>query len=132
MIGLDTNLLVRYITQDDPVQSPVAEDVIERQCSKDRPCFINHIILCELVWVLRRCYKAKKSEIIKVIEQILKTEEFAVQESDIVWLALNDYKDGGADFADYLIGRINTSKGCESTVTFDRKVLKMNAYKVLS
>lgn len=119
MTGLDTNILVRYITQDDPQQSALATRFIEEKCSLEFPGFINHIVLCELVWVLNRCYKTDRMQSLQVIEQLLRTAQFQVQEPQIVWKALKLAQKGKADFADFLISQINLAHQCESTITFD-------------
>lgn len=131
MIGLDTNILVRYITQDDPVQSPAASQFIEKNCSADAPGFVNYLVLCELVWVLKRCYKVEQDQALKVIEQILKTVQLQVQEPQIVWKALRLARKNKADFADYLITQINSAHGCETTVTFDQAAAQISGTKLL-
>jgi predicted nucleic-acid-binding protein len=120
MTGIDTNVLVRYITQDDPQQAEAASQFIEKSCTPEQPGYVNHIVLCEVVWVLQRCYKTRPEETLKVIEQILRTEQLHVQEPPVVWLALSAARAGKADFADYLNVSINKKAGCEQTVTFDR------------
>ena len=119
MIGIDTNVLARYIVQDDPEQASVASHFIENNCSSEMPGFINHIVLCELIWVLKRCYKVKQSDALKVIEQILRTVQLQVQQPQVVWQAVKAARSGKADFADYLSCRINIASGCLKTVTFD-------------
>lgn len=122
MTGIDTNVLVRYITQDDPVQAAQATKFIERKCTAEQPGFVNHIVLCEIVWVLQRCYKTTRLESLEVIEQILKTEQLVAQDPQIVWLAVAEARKGKADFADYLSVKINSNAGCEKTVTFDTEL----------
>ena len=131
MIGLDTNVLVRYITQDDQFQAKEASRFIEENCSTERPGYVNHIVLCEIVWVLKRCYQTSRKEVLKVIEQILRTEQFRVQEPQVVWLALSEAKNGKADFADYLSVSINKEAGCEQMVTFDRGLKSAKGVTVL-
>lgn len=131
MTGIDTNILVRYIVQDDPVQSKAATIFVEKKCSKENFGFINHIVLCELVWVLQKCYDASKKEIIRVMEQLLQTAQFKVQNQQIVWLSLSDFKSGSADFSDYLVGRINLSKECTETITFDKSAAKAKSFRLM-
>ena len=131
MTGIDTNVLARYIAQDDPIQSKIAEEFIEKKCSKDNYGFINHIVLCEFVWVLQKCYNAPKKKIIHVIEQLLRTAQFKVQNPQLIWLTLNDFRKGSADFSDYLVGRINQSKDCAETVTFDKNAAKSPSFRLL-
>lgn len=131
MTGLDTNILVRYITQDDPDQAALATRFIEESCSKQSPGFINHIVLCELVWVLRRCYKVEEQQAMQIIEHILRTVQFQVQDPQIVWKALNLTRRGKADFADCLISQINMAGGCDTTVTLDRAAAEINNITLL-
>lgn len=131
MIGIDTNILVRYITQDDELQSGVATEFIENYCSNGNKIFVNHLVICELVWVLKKCYKLPKPKTINVIEHILQISQFSIENAQVVWQALTDYKRGSADFADYVVGRTNTFNNCDETVTFDKKAGKSNGFALL-
>ena len=131
MTGLDTNILVRYVTQDNPAQASLATDFIEKNCSAESPGFINHIVLCELIWVLKRCYKVNQDQALQVLEQILRTAQLQVQEPQIVWKALKQAQKDKADFADFLSTQINLASGCEETVTFDRDASKINGATLL-
>ena len=131
MIGIDTNILVRYITQDDELQSGVATEFIENYCSNGNKIFVNHLVICELVWVLKKCYKLSKPKTITVIEHILQISQFSIENSQVIWQALTDYKRGSADFADYVVGRTNTFNNCDETVTFDKKAGKSNGFALL-
>lgn len=132
MIGLDTNIMVRYITQDDPGQTTLATHFIEQHCSRESPGFINYVVLCELVWVLKRCYKAEQTQALQVIEQILRTVQLQVQEPQVVWKALRLAQKGRADFADYLISQMNLAYGCETTVTFDQTAAEIKDITLLA
>lgn len=131
MIGLDTNVLLRYITQDDPLQSQIATDFITNNCNEKTPAFIGHIVLCELVWVLESNYKQSKETIISVVQQLLQINQLEVLESAAVWRALNDFKTSNADFADHLICGSNFVNGCSQTVTFDKKAGKQPLFQLL-
>ncbi len=119
MIGLDTNVLVRYLVQDDPLQSKRATAQIEKAMHAQESLFLNHIVLCELVWVLMRAYRYPKSTVLDVLEKIMLTEQFEIESKDVVWSAINDYKIDKADFSDALIGVKNHLAGCRTTLTFD-------------
>ena len=119
MIGLDTNVLVRYIVQDDPEQSAAAERLIEGRCTAQAPGYVSVPVLVELVWVLTSAYDYEKAAVIPVIRQLLRTAEFAVEDRQTVWAALREFESGGADFADYLIAHRNHAHGCTRTYTFD-------------
>ena len=131
MKGLDTNVLVRYLVQDDPRQAAVATRFIETQCSDESPCFIGQIVLCELAWVLESNYGQSRAEISAVIEQLLQVGQLEVMEPDVAWRALDDYKNSNADFPDHLMARINESQGCEVTLTFDKKASKQPSFHLL-
>lgn len=131
MTGLDTNVLVRYLAQDDPEQSPVATKLIE-SLSADSPGFISVVSVVELVWVLSGCYKSTRSEICTVLETLLHTKEIVVGHAEVVWQAWRVFKDGKADFADCLIERLANESGCDNTVTFDRKAVKYCGMQLIS
>ena len=131
MIGIDTNVLVRYITQDDPEQARIATNFIEEQCSRKIPGFINHIVLCELVWVLRRSYRVDREQILTVIDQILRTVQIQVQNPQVVWRALKLARTSEADFADCLIAGINGAADCSTTITFDQRAVEINGMKLM-
>ena len=121
MIGLDTNVLVRYVTRDDERQWKRVDAYLEKHCSSKSPGWISCIVLCEFVWVLSRGYEYAKSDVSKLLEQLSHTIELRLESHDCVRGAIEDYKVGKADFSDYLIGRLNKERGCDTTVTLDRK-----------
>lgn len=123
MIGLDTNVLVRYLSQDDPVQSQKATDLIE-SLTAGEPGFIAMVSVVELVWVLQSCYQATKSEIVDVLETLLRAKELVVERAEVVWQALRRFSDSKADFADCLIERCAHAAECKYTVTLDSKAAK--------
>lgn len=132
MTGLDTNILVRYITQDDSTQAALATHFIEQNCSGESPGFINHIVLCELVWVLKRCFKADQAQALQVIEQILRTVQLRIQEPQVAWKALKLAQKGKADFADFLSIQVNLANGCDETVTFDKAAAEISGATLLA
>ena len=124
MIGLDTNILLRYITQDDPQQASRATRLIERRCTKQSRGRITLIVLCELVWVLRGAYRYSKSQIVAVLDQILVTAEFEIENEELAWKALEAWRVGPADYSDYLLVLSNQVAGCDLTYTFDAKLAR--------
>lgn len=124
MIGLDTSVLVRYLTQDDPEQGAAAALLIESRCTRDAPGYVALTVLCELVWVLRKAYGYDRALIGSVLEKILISAELDVEGEDVVWCAVQAYRDGPADFADYVIVHGNRRAGCEITYTFDQKLAR--------
>lgn len=131
MKGLDTNVLVRYLTEDDPRQARIAAQVIERSADQGEKLLIQPLVLCELVWVLEGAYGFSKGEIVKTLDAILRTAQFEISEKDTVWLALSDYAREKGDFADHYIGRANERDGAESTLTFDKSLKQSKRFKLL-
>ena len=123
MIGLDTNVLVRYIAQDDPKQSPKATRLIE-SFTAEASGFVSVVSVVELVWVLTGCYASTKAELCEVLETLLRAKGIVVAHADTVWKALRLFRDGNADFADCLIERFANEAGCSHTTTFDRGAAK--------
>ncbi len=121
MIGLDTNVLVRYIVEDDLAQEKLARHVIEERCSVSDPAFVNPVVLCELTWVLRRAYGCSRGQIAAVLLNLLLTETILVEHHETAWQAYCDYVECTAEYADCLISRMNGAKGCATTLTFDKK-----------
>jgi predicted nucleic-acid-binding protein len=122
-IGLDTNILVRYLAKDDEGQLIRARAVILARTKED-PAFISLVTLAELVWVLERSYKASKAEILKILEMLLRTEEFVIENQATVQAALKLFAASNADFADCLIERSSHEAGCDYTATFDEQAAK--------
>lgn len=131
MTGLDTNVLVRYLTRDDASQYRRAKAFLEATCTPEQPGFINSIVLCELVWVLKAAYGCSKDELESMLEKILLTKQFDVAHRDAVWAALQDYKQSPADFSDCLIARLNREAGCAETATFDQAAGTLKGFRVL-
>ena len=120
MVGLDTNVLVRYLTHDDPTQTAVATRMMN-SLSFDSPGFLSLIVIAELVWVLAISYRYQKKEIEQVLENLLRTKELVIERADLVSQALRTFRGGRADFADCLIERCGRAAGCKHTFTFDSK-----------
>lgn len=118
MIGLDTNVLVRYIMQDDIQQSPKASALLE-SLDADKPGFITLVSVVELYWVLTSCYDLTGSQVKQALEVLLRSKQIIVDRADQVLRALRVFDDGKADFADCLIERTAASAGCAQTMTFD-------------
>jgi predicted nucleic-acid-binding protein len=128
MIGLDTNVLVRYLTQDDPIQSRRAIEFIDRHLTEDDPGYVSAVVVAETVWVLERAYKLENAKIADCIERILQTAVLVVQNEQQVFAAMTVLKDGSGSFADGLILALATKAGCSKTVTFDRKALRLTGF----
>ena len=132
MIGLDTNVVVRYLAQDDAAQSAIATRFIERTLSADNPGFISCVTLCEIAWVLSEAYGTSRQVTREVVEKLLTTKQLKVESADLVWRALKALEGTSADFADALIGEISSAQGSEKVVTFDKQAAKLGRFELLS
>lgn len=132
MRGVDTNVLVRLVTGDDPEQSRAARELVEGAEARRERLHIAPIVLCELVWVLRgKGYGHSWDEVAEVLERLLQTEVFVVGERDLVQQAAAATRTGRGDFSDHLIGLENRRAGCADTVTFDRDLEHQAGFAVL-
>ena len=123
MIGLDTNVIVRCVMQDDPKQSQKAARLIEA-LSVESPGFVTLVSVVEFVWVLTSCYDLTREQVAAAIDGILRAKEFVVDRMEQITQALRVYRLGSADFTDCLIERGATSAGCDKTMTFDVSAAK--------
>ena len=130
MIGLDTNILVRYLTQDDPTQSAKATDVIERRLTLANPGFVSIVAMVETVWVLERAYELSPIEIVGAVERILQTEVLVVENEQEVFTAMTALKKGQGSFADALITGLGARQGCSRTLTIDQKALRLPGFEL--
>lgn len=127
MNAIDTNVLVRIIIQDDEQQTEKALEYVK----KNNEVFINHVVLCEFSWVCMACYGLKKVELIRALDNILRTENFIIEASEIVWAALHEYKLVSADFSDCLIGACAHHRGYLRVGTFDKKASKSQFFELI-
>jgi predicted nucleic-acid-binding protein len=129
MIGLDTNVLVRYLTQDDRVQSAKATELIGQRLTRRDPGFISIVAMAEAVWVLERAYRLGDVEIATTIERTLQADSLVVENEQEVFTAMIALKEGRGSFADALIGALCARAGCSATVTFDQKALRLPGFR---
>lgn len=130
MIGLDTNILVRYLTQDDPVQSAKATEILERRLTEKNPGFVSVVAMVETVWVLDRAYFLTAQEIANAIERLLQVDVLAIENEQEVFTAMVALKQGRGSFADALIAELGTRVGCTRTLTFDRKATRLPGFEL--
>ena len=131
MIGIDTNVLVRYLTQDDAAQARKVDAFVARTAEKGTRLHVDDLVLCEVVWVLRAAYRLGKSTIAEALERVIGTAIFSFEDRELLRSALADYRSGPGDFSDYVIGRRNARAGCEQTVTFDRPLEGQRSFVLL-
>jgi predicted nucleic-acid-binding protein len=130
MIGLDTNILVRYFAQDDRSQSPLANKLIA-SLSKEQPGFVSLIVLCELVWVLEDAYAVGKPKIVEILEGLLQSDELVIENKVAAWSALTAFRDQSLDFSDAVIAEAGRLAGCRHTLTFDKAAAKSAGFELL-
>lgn len=119
MRGLDTNVLVRYLTNDDPTFFDLAREILEGSEDRGQPLFVSLLVLCELTWVLRSKYRYSREDLLNALESLLESSVLMIERRDLARQALGAYRRGRADFADCLIGQISLAAGCTDTATFD-------------
>lgn len=130
MIGIDTNVLVRYLAQDDPKQAAAATRLFQ-SLSTAAPAFVSQIVLAEAVWVLQSCYRADSDRIGQVVEALLRTEVIQVERADVVWRALRRFRQDQGDFPDALVTELAHTAGCDRTYSFDRGAVKRSGMTLL-
>ncbi|MBL8516105.1 MAG: type II toxin-antitoxin system VapC family toxin [Betaproteobacteria bacterium] len=130
MIGLDTNILVRYFAQDDAGQSALANKLIA-SLSKEQPGFVSLIVLCELVWVLEDAYAITKPRIVDILNSLLQSDELVIEEKASAWAALTAFRDQSLDYSDALIAEAGKLAGCRHTLTFDKSAAKSAGFALL-
>ena len=130
MIALDTNVLVRFLVQDDPEQARMAGEMIERLTGTD-PGFVGREVLVELVWVLERAYGYSRSEIAGALDGLLSATELVIEAADDVGPALELYRNDGYGFADLMIAAAARRVGAAELVTFDRKAARLPGVRLL-
>ena len=123
MTGLDSNVLLRYLTQDDAAEAARATRLIERELSERAPGFISLVVLVETCWVLKRIYGVTPAEISTTVRELLDTRQLTIERRAAVARALE--RTGAGNFADALIADIALDAGCSRVVTFDRKAARL-------
>lgn len=131
MIGLDTNVVVRYLTRDDEAQFRAAKRLLQEIEASGETAYLSVVVLAELAWVLAISYGFDRSTLASTLEQLLRTVEFAVEDRDLVGEAVAEFAAGKAGFADTLIGVRNRAAGCDTTATFDRALRGGRGFRVL-
>ena len=128
MIGLDTNVLVRFLVRDDEMQFARARRLLQREVGKGEPVLINLLVLLETEWVLRSRYALSKSEIVGAFSGLLDAAELLFEDEASLEQALYTWKDSSAQFADCLIGARNWALECRATASFDNKALRVPGF----
>lgn len=130
MIGLDTNVVIRYLTQDDAKQSAIANRIIEQELNEKNQGYITLVSLIEITWVLESCYEQTKDDVINVLDSLLTIKQIAIEKTDLVYLALKRFRSGTADFSDALITLVCEDAGCKRIVSFDKRAVTVGMEKI--
>ena len=128
MLSIDTNVLVRFLVQDDDAQFEKARKLIKREVAAGRRIYINQLVLMETEWLLRSRYTVPKIQIIEAISGLLEAVDVQIEDEPVIEEALFNWKETTADFADCLIGAKNRRMGCRATATFDNKASKLPGF----
>lgn len=128
MLGIDTNILVRFLVRDNDIQFEKARKLIKREVAAGRRVFVNQLVLMEAEWVLRSRYVVPKNQIIEAISDLLSATDVQFEDEPVIEEALFIWRDSTADFADCLIGAKNRRLGCRATATFDVKASKLPGF----
>jgi predicted nucleic-acid-binding protein len=131
VIGLDTNVLVRYLAQDDRIQSAKATELIEQRLSDENPGFISVVAMVETTWVLGRAYGLADIEVAAAIERTLQADVLLVESEQEVFAAMVALKQGRGSFADALVAELDAKAGCVCSLTFDRKASRLRGFQLL-
>lgn len=131
MIGLDTNVLLSLADRGHPRQTEAAQAIVSRRAEAGG-CLLNPIVLAEFAWTLDRRYRLDRATIAIRLNGVLNSSEFVLPFAQEALSALEQYRNGSADFADYLLAEINRSLGCETTFTFDRAAARANGFTLLA
>lgn len=120
MIGLDTNVLVRYLVEDEEEQAGRAAALIEKAADQDERLYVPQVVLCEVAWVLASAYGRSRAEVAAALKAIVRTAQFVIEDADLAHRALARFEAGTADFADYVVAESAAAAGCDRVATFDR------------
>lgn len=124
MIALDTNVLVRFLVEDDTPQAERAKALLQRAVDSEDPCYVSDVVLCELVWVLERTYKLRRTEISQGLSRLVHARHLAFSSVESLSRALEAYKSARGGFSDYVIREHARANGCEAVATFEKGLLK--------
>lgn len=130
MVGLDTNILVRFLTQDDALLSPIANEILEERLTEDAPGFISLVAFTETAWVLRRGYRYSFREIADALEGLLQAAEIRVESEREALLAIERSRNEGVEISDVLAAALGQKAGCSVTLTFDKRAARLPGFEL--
>ena len=128
MLGIDTNVLVRFLLRDDEAQFQKANKLIQWEVTAGRGVLVSQLVLLETEWVLRSRYGFSKIQLLEVIASLLDTRDIQLEDEQSVEEAIYQWKEANADFADCLIAATHRRLGCSATATFDARAVKLTGF----
>ena len=131
MLALDTNILVRLLTNDDPAQAQRVQDALDAELTAGRECLVGHIVLCELVWVLMRLYGYSVLQCQQTMASLLGFAGLRFESMPTVLTAFKNWQRDGGDWADHLIGVQMQALGCAAVLTLDQRASRQNTHRLL-
>lgn len=130
MIGLDTNIIVRFLTHDDPLQTPIAIDIVTNRLSEDEPGFVSVVVLAEVAWVLNRVYRFNMRKVGEALRAFAQISFIRLQSEGEAIAAIDAAEQDGADLADALIAALGQAEGCDITLTFDTAASRLPGFRM--
>ncbi len=131
MLALDTNLLVRLVTNDDPAQAQCVQEALDAELAAGRECMVGHIVLCELVWVLGRLYGYSLVQCQQTVAGLLAFAGLRFEFVPVVLAAFKAWQQQGGDWADHLIGAQMQAQGCDAVLTLDQHASRASTHRLL-
>ncbi len=128
MIGLDTNILVRLLIEDDPEQTPIAQRLVRDALAEGESCYVSDLALCELEWVLVSCYQATRADLALAYQRLLDLTGFVFDGPETVRLALERFRASKVEFSDLLLGGRGRERGARTTYTFERTLSRQSEF----
>lgn len=132
MIALDTNILIRLLTKDDPDQTALAERLLQESADAEEPCFISDPVLCEVEWVLESNYRARRGDVLAAMQELLAGDLFVFEDREVLRQAILTYQASKADFSDCLIGAKARARRARTTYTFERVLAQEQGFTRLA
>ena len=131
MLALDTNILVRLVTNDDPAQAQRVQEALDRELAAGRECMVGQIVLCELVWVLERLYGCSLAQCQQTVAALLAFAGLRFESMPVVLAAFKAWQQQGGDWADHLIGAQMQAQGCDAVLTLDKHASRAATHRLL-
>lgn len=131
MKGLDTNILVRFLVNDDPAQSKVVYNLFQTAEKENFSFFIPQLVLLELLWVLNSVYEIDRNDCLLSLQHLVLIPILKFENLSALNYFINEAKKTKQDLPDLLIAITAHDLDCEKVLTFDKKAAKHNLFELL-